>query len=352
MRAYPLPTLLLAFCLPLLSACQNSDASTAADVDSEQQTPALPVETHEVDRATLYARFSTTGVLEAREEADVVARVNGVIEEILVEEGDFVERGQILATLESERFEQARLQAAAELRGVEQELARLQQMAQQQLASADAVERLQANRDTLKARLRLTEIDLESATIRAPISGYIANRYAKTGNLIQQHERHSLFNIIDLDLLETTLHVPERDLAKVRSGQRVELQLQGIADTVTGEVARISPAVDSVAGTFRVTVQINNPEHQLKSGMFARAQINYAQHDDTLRIPHYALLRLDSQSYVYVMEDGLAKRRQVTPGLRDGEWVEITDGLAAGSQVVVTGQTNLTDNSRIVSVNL
>ncbi|MCC5880185.1 MAG: efflux RND transporter periplasmic adaptor subunit [Idiomarina sp.] len=333
-----------------LTGCQNADATPAPET-AEQTKPdnALPVETLEVSRATMHASFTTTTVLEALDEADVIARVSGIVEDILVEEGDYVERGQILAEIDKERFEQAMHQVAAELRGVEQELRRMQEMANRQMASADAVERLQANRDTLKARYRLAEIDVEAATLRAPISGVIAQRYVKTGNLVQQHERQGLFHIVDLSSLQATLHIPERDITQVIPGQAVELEFaqQQIQATVT----RVSPAVDRVAGTFRVTVEIENPEGRLRAGMFARARLHYQHFDDALRVPHYALVQLDSQQYVFVVEDGIATRRKVDTGIRDGQWVQVLDGLSDNARVVITGQNNLNDTAPVIDVN-
>lgn len=332
-----------------LTGCQNADAN--ASTAEAPLPPAIPVELWQTDRATLHASFTTTTVLEAFAETDVIARVSGIVEEILVEEGDYIEAGQPLARLDSERFEQVVHQVSAELRGVKQELHRLQEMADRQMASADAVERLQANRDTLQARLRLAEIDLESTVIRAPINGVIAKRYVKAGNLIQQHERNTLFHIVDLSTLQAVLHLPERDLSKIAVGQPTELTLYGDDSTVTANVRRISPAVDRVAGTFRVTALIDNQEHRLRAGMFARARINYAEQTDALRIPHYAIIQLDGANYVFVVENDNATRQRIETGLRDGQWVEVTDGLSDGSQIVITGHNNLSDNARVVSVN-
>lgn len=333
----------------MLSACQNADASHHEQARSADSTPApVPVEVNHVDRATLHASYTTTSTLEAYDEADVTPRVSGIIENVLVEEGDRVEQGQVIAELDKERFEQAVQQVAAELRGVRQELERMREMASRQMASADAVERLQANYDALNARLRLAQIDLEAATIRAPINGVISQRYAKTGNLVQQHSRQSLFHIVDLSRLQATIHVPERDIHNVSVGQNVLLDLSH--NQVEASVSRISPAVDRVAGTFRVMVDIDNPQHLLRAGMFARVQLQYARFDNTLRVPQYALVQLDGQQYVYVVETGIAKRRAVHTGVRQGEWIQIIDGISEGDAIVVTGQNNLNDNAPVVAV--
>lgn len=347
MRIYGLLTLFVGTLLMLaLTGCQHADAN--ANTEHEEVEQALPVETMEVSRATMHASFTTTTVLEALNEADVIARVSGIVEEILVEEGDYVERGQILAEIDKERFQQAMQQVAAELRGVEQELRRMQEMAARQMASADTVERLQANRDMLKARYRLAEIDFESATLRAPISGFIATRYVKTGNLVQQHERQGLFHIVDLDSLQATLYIPERDIAKVMPGQVVELEFA--QQQLTATVTRVSPSVDRVAGTFRVTVDVDNTSGVLRSGMFARVRLHYEEHKNTLRVPHYALVQLDHEHYVFVVEDGIASRRKIRTGVRDGEWVQVIEGLTEDATIVVTGLNNLNDSTPVVSV--
>lgn len=328
----------------LLSGCQNADATQPSQVE----VPPVAVEVTPAARATLHASIQTSTVLEALNEADVTPRVNGVIERILVEEGDQVTAGQVLAQLDSERFLQAVNQVAAELRGVEQELQRMQTMANRQLASLDSLERLQANRDALQARLRLAQIDLESATIRAPIDGVISRRYAKIGNLVQLHSAQSLFHIVDLNSLQATLHIPERDISRIRVGHPVVLAFNDMQ--VDAQVSRISPAVDRVAGTFRVQVDIDNRSQGLRAGMFARAQVHYATHIDTLRIPNDAIVELDGKSYIYVIAQEHSERRAIRTGIRQGQWVEVVEGVHEGEQVVVTGQNNLQDNRKVVAI--
>lgn len=347
---YSILTLISALMLmSSLSGCQNADAGTATS-DEEASEPAVPVEVITTDRATLHATFTTTTMLEALQEADVVARVGGIVEEISAEEGDFVNKGDVLARIEQERFAMAVQQVSAELRGVDQELQRMQEMAKKQMASLDAVERLQAEHDALQARLRLAEIDLESATVRAPISGFIATRYVKPGNLIQQHERQRLFHIVDMRTLHAVLHLPERDVYKIKPGQHAELTLNARDMTVPASVLRISPAVDDVTGTFRVTLLVDNSEQQLRDGMFARARLNYQQQDNALRVPHYALISVDDSHHVFRVRDGVAERTPVQTGIRDGQWVEILGGLEPGDEIVVTGQNQLSDSARVVRV--
>lgn len=272
MRTHTPFLLLPVFCISLLvTACQNADATPSAD--STEQPAATTVEVIHAERGTMHASLSTTTIFEAYQEADITPRVSGIVEAVLVDEGDEVVAGQILAELDKERLEQAVYQVAAELRGVEQELARLSEMANRQMVSADALDRLRANHDTLKARLRLSQIELEASTIRAPFDGVISRRYAKPGNLVQQHSRESLFHLVDLDRLQAVLHIPERDIAQVQVGQTVVFEIN--AQRVVAAVSRISPAADRLSGTFRVIVDIDNRAIQ-----YANTEVNTAA--DTL----------------------------------------------------------------------
>lgn len=341
---------LLALSSPLLVACQHADAANPPQ--AEREPPSMTVEVLPASRGTLHASITTTTILEAYQEADIAPRVNGIIERVLVDEGDHVSRGQVLAELDKERFEQVVEQANAELRGVEQELARMSEMASRQMVSADAIERLKANRDTLRARLRLAQIDLEATTIRAPFDGVINRRFAKTGNLVQQHHRESLFHIVDLNRLQAVLNIPERDIHEVRVGQSVVLHTNG--EPIEAQVARISPAVDRVAGTFRVVVDIDNASNKtaqpLRAGMFARAELRYATRQNTLQIPADSIIQLDGESFVYVVEHDRAQRRRVSTGIRQGQWIEVEDGLEEGQAVIVTGQSQVSDNAPIVAI--
>lgn len=341
-------TLLISFSLMLI-ACQNADAAKpGAETESDSTPPATTVEVIHVERGTLHAAISTTTILEAYQEADVTPRVSGIIERILVDEGDSVNAGQIIAELDKERLEQAVHQVAAELRGVEQELARISEMASRQMVSADSVERLQANRDTLQARLRLAQIDLEASTIRAPINGVISRRYAKPGNLVQQHSRESLFHIVDLNRLQAVLHIPERDIGQVQIGQSVILDTN--QQRIEAAVSRISPAVDRVSGTFRVVADVDNQRLQIRAGMFARAELRYATQHNALRVPSDAVIQLDGEQFVYVVEDERAQRQPVRTGIRQGQWIQVIEGIAEHSAIITTGQAHISDNSPVITV--
>lgn len=333
----------------VLAGCGNVGANNA-DTDEAQETErGVPVEIIHALTGTVRATFSGSAILEAEHSTDVIPRVNGVVEEIFVEEGDFVEEGRALAQLESSRYQLALNQISAELRNVRQELTRHEQLAERQLVSADAVSRLRAQHDSLQAQLEIAQKDLDETTVRASISGHISERYAREGHLIQAWQPQTMFHIVNTSQLRATVHLPENALQHLSSGQNAEISVPALPNlaTMTAHVQRISPIVDSGSGTFRVVLNVPNENNQLRPGLFSRVNIHYAEKSNVVRIPQDALISVDNQSHVFRVEDGVARKVTVQTGIRDHGWVEIEEGLIDGNVLVITGQTNLRDESKV-----
>ena len=114
---------------------------------------------------------------------------------------------------------------------------------------------------------------------------------------------------------------------------------------------RISPVIDSKTGTFKVTLRVPNPDHLLKSGMFAQVKLNYDTKQNAILLPRKALLAIDDSVNVFVVKDGIASKKAVTVGYQEGEVVEILSGLSGTEKVVITGHQNLRDQAPVEIVN-
>lgn len=333
----------------LLSACGEADANAAEQVEEqEEQVVAIPVEAQSVHQGDISSHYATTAVLEAKEEAFVVARASGIIDGIYVEEGDYVEKGQVLATLDAQRYELNLQRARAELVGLEQELAKIKQVHQQNVVSDDVIDKLTAQYTAAKASLAIAELDLEEATITAPISGYIAERNAKVGNLTESFQRERMFHIVQQKELLGIVHLPERELTNIRTDQVASLSIAAIGNqSVNAYVERISPVIDSATGTFKVTLRVPNPDNILLAGMFAEVALEYATHQNATLLPRRALLSIDNTDSVFVITDGVAQKVSVTTGFQDAQHVEILSGLSGSEMVVTAGHHNLKDQSPV-----
>lgn len=340
-----MPMMVLALSLPL-TGCGKADAKQAEAIAEQEQAQArIPVATQAVTLSTITSSFTTTATLEAVAETDIVSKANGIVDQVFVEEGEYVEAGQLLAKLRDEEYQIHLAQAKAELSSIQQELRRVKDMADRNMISADAFDKLRFQAELQQARYDMAALNLAETEIRAPISGFIAQRYVKTGHLIKQYESKRLFHIVALDELQGNVHLPERELRHIKVGQTAQLAVSALPNRVIqATVARISPVIDTQSGTFKVILKIDNSDLALKAGMFAHVDLNYATRDNTVTVPRYALQSLDSQHSVFTVDDeGVAHKVDVTLGFEDETHVEILNGLQAGQEIVVSGQANLKD---------
>ena len=148
-----------------------------------------------------------------------------------------------------------------------------------------------------------------------------------------------MFVVEDLDTLMLRVNVPERELAKLSVGQTAELTFDAVPNRAfLGKISLISPYVNAETATFAVRIHVTETGGLLRPGMFARVAIVYERKPNALQIPRTALLDSDGPPKVFVIKNGKAAERAVKLGLSNGAWIEITDGLKDGEQVVVVGQ--------------
>lgn len=335
-----------------LTGCMNAEATDTNDEEKVDVIVSIPVETMTIINGSISSSYQTTAILEAKEEAFVVARASGIIEHIFVEEGDYVEKGQVLAQLDQKRYELNLSKARADLTGLEKELAKINKVYSRQLVSDDTFDKLTAQHDAAKAVLALAELDLKETTITAPISGFIAERNAKVGNLTESFQRERMFHIVQQNELQGIVYLPESQMATIKAKQAATLKLAALGNAeVNGYVERISPVIDATTGTFKVTLTVPNLHGSLKAGMFSEVAINYATHTNTPLLPRKALLTIDDQNSVFVVRDGKAHKLDVTTGFENGEFIEITRGLKGDETVVTVGHHNLKDAAPVEIVN-
>lgn len=338
------------FAASILSAC--GDAEAINDKDKKDIVIAVPVEVANLVSGSISSNYTTTAVLEAKEEAFVVPRASGIIEEIFVEEGDYVEKGQVLAQIEPMRYHLNLDRAKADLVGVEKELAKIDKVYNKKLVSDDTYDKITAQYQSANATLSLAELDLKEATIVAPIAGFIAERNAKVGNLTESFQRARMFHIVQQKELYGIVYLPEKELSRVHKDQKATLDLTAFEDRqVTAYVERISPVIDSKTGTFKVTLRVPNDSNLLKAGMFAQVKLNYDTRQNATLLPRKALLSIDDKMNVFIIKDGTAQKVSVNIGYQEGEYVEILQGLLGDEQVVITGHHNLRDKAPVEIVN-
>ncbi len=350
MRRSILYFIILIVCSLVFFAGCGKNANAKNEEDKEQET-VIPVEVAIAESGNITAFITGTTTLESEEETEVVAKVSGVVEHLYTEEGRIVQAGDILAKLDDEKLTAQVEQAKAALLKLENEKIRNEELYEKNLISAQDFQASKYDYEYQKAAYEMARLDLDYTEIKAPISGIVAERMIKVGNMVLANQ--PVFQITEVDPLLAVLYIPERHIQKLKVDQKALLRIDALGNTVHhGYVKRISPVVDPATGTVKVTVEVHDPSFKIKPGMFARIQITHDVHQNTVLIPKDALIIEDQETSIYVMTDSIAIRRDIQTGYVNTSHIEVLSGVSVSDTVITTGKGSLKDSSKVEIVGI
>jgi len=330
----------------ILTGCGVGEART--NTDETEIATALPVEVVMPHKAEIFATYHTTSTIASDVDAAVTSRADGVVTEILVEEGDLVKKGQILARLDGERLRLQVKQAKANLEKTTREYERLINLHERGLVSTATFDGMKYDLDALLASFELQQLNYNYTIIRAPLSGIVSTRDIKIGQHINSGD--ATFRVTDTSELVAYLRIPQSELVKFSAGHIADVKVDAMPSrNFSATIARISPTIDTRNGTFRATAYVSNDDGLLAPGMFGRFEIAYEKHENALLIPVEAVLEEDSINVVYVVDNGAAVRRTIETGLEEDGYIEVLSGLDGNEYIIVTGQNSLRDGSRVLA---
>lgn len=340
MPHYSTPTWsVLLIALVALSGCQGRDESQA----STEAEPAPLVSVVHAKVGQLVSSITVTGTLVPHRVALVQAQTPGlVVTELLAEEGQTVAAGQLLARLSSERQRAELTGARGELRRAEQALARAEVLKANGTVARSSADSAMASHAEALARVRALEIDLARAEVRAPIGGFLQRRQIEIGEVANEKP---LFEIAGDSAMELVVDLSEAAWREARVGQHADITLVG-GQVLTGEITRLSGALDSQTRLRKAWIGLKNPPADLIAGAGAsvRLQIGKA---DLLILPRSSLLFDQDGAYVFIVLDGKAVRRAITLGAQNAEASEISKGLDVGDTVVARAGSLLRDGDPV-----
>jgi membrane fusion protein (multidrug efflux system) len=364
-----------------ISGCNGGSGAQAKEAD-KANVNAVPVEVATVVHAPVDASYNGTATLVPDHEAQVAAKTSGVLVKVFVEEGMSVHEGQLLGQLDDSAALASVAQSEAQMHKADATFAYAEQSIQKQLISKREYDQAKFDMQTQRAALQTAKLQLAYTRVTAPVSGVIAERSVKVGNLIQPNQ--NLFRIVGMDPLQAVLNVPERQLGILKAGQTVQLEADALQGRkFAGNILRIAPVVDPASGTFRVTCQFHDKTGTLRPGMFGRIDIVYDRREDALTIPRSALIEEDGETAVFVVEKAppkaasadqgkgkgdakavardtkgskdvvasapgfVAHRQLVKIGYSDGDKIEIRGGLDEGARVITVGRNAVRDGTAV-----
>ncbi|MCX6552777.1 MAG: efflux RND transporter periplasmic adaptor subunit [Acidobacteria bacterium] len=324
----------------------SSKGAAPAPATPAKQEISVPVQVERPTRGTVSAALSASSTLETEQQADVLAKTDGLVTRLLVDEGSNVSKGQTLAELEDAdkriALQQARLRADAATR----EYDRAKRSHSDQLISQQDFDRLSNTYELAQADVDSAALNLSYTKIVAPFAGRIVDRAVVQGRHIKPGEK--LFTLANLTPLVARVYLPEKDVTGLKIGQAAELSLDAAGgQRLPGRVTRISPVVDTNTGTIKVTVEAIALTPAARPGSYATIRIVTDTHRDALLVPKGAIVREDATDYLFVADGNTAKRRKVTLGYPSDGRIEVAAGLTGLESVVIAGQGSLKDGARV-----
>ncbi len=354
-----------------LGACGGRETEAKVDDEGEETKAAppavvFPVEVGVPVRGEISEYLETNSRIEAAQRVEMTAEGTGIALQVLAEEGDRVEQGDILVELDKEDALAQLQQAEVQVRQQKADYERTKKgyefggMPEAELDAARfAYEQGQAN-------LRIQRLQVENLTARAPIDGIIVMRQVQQGQLVTSGQ--PLFSIVNPDSYELVINPPERELPRLHEGQKALVNIDALpGETFTAFVERINPAADPVSGTIKVTLDFaEQAKAKLREALFARVKLVMETYENALLVPKDTVIEENGRKYVFALRennpedielpessggeepaaavaeaDYVADRVEIEVGLEDSKHFQVLTGLDDSDVIVTVGQNNL-----------
>lgn len=327
----------------LLLAATLGGCGGAADEEERQEAEVFPVQTAPVEYSEFAPRLSYTGSVMPGRKALLGAEIQGRVQEFHVDTGDEVRSGDLLVELAGGQL----TQAEAQYRAAEKDWGRMKALLEEGAVTQQAFDHADAAYTSAKAAY---ETVLESARIRAPFDGVISARYLDEGELfVMMSPSPAILEISNMDEVKIEVEIGEKERKSAAVGLEAVISIDAYPGEVfPGTISRIDPGLDAMSRTSTAEILLPNPGERLRPGMFADVELELAAREGIM-IPREALVRQEGTGsfFAYVVEDGVARRRDLTLGEGIGNRLEVLEGLEPGERVVTAGRYRLYDGARV-----
>ena len=312
----------------------------------DSKSAAVPVEAAKVTAAPLSEQVTAIGTLLSNEAVTVSSEIPGRLKEIHFQEGQPVEQGAPLFTLDDSVYRAQLDDAEAKLKLAEQTNKRTSTLFSNKYATAQSADEAVSNLAVSTAATELARVQLEKTRIVAPFSGIVGLRHVSVGEYITAGQ--ALVNLEAIDPVKADFRVPEKFLPAIRVGQTIRIKVDAFPDaSFEGKVYAIDPKLDVSGRSLLVRALVPNKDQRLRPGLFARVTVLLQLKEDALTVPEQAIVPQGDSQFVFKIVDGKVKLTKVVTGTRREGRVEIVDGLSVGDEVVTAGQLKIRDGSAV-----
>lgn len=381
--------LIYLFCL-VLFACGEEEGHGKHGKKWKPQTPAMFVKTSQVQLGEVSDYLEVTGILEGIEQASIIPETTGTVKRIYVREGDFVQKGTLLAQLVNPNLSASLERSEIEIERLNREFAKTKSLHEQGAISGREFNEAKSALQTAQTSNQEAKASAQNLMVTSPIAGVVATVNIREGEVASATQ---LFQVVNPERLRVIASIPEKDLLVLKENQTVDIRASYDKDSVVPAfVERISPVVDATSGSVKVFINLEEGQKVLRPGQFVKGQIKVDTHSNVKVIPKTALVYEDGDPIAFVVIDApepeeeekpegeegeekekkgkwgkgdskedaeegqeepepapyIADRRELELGFTDDQWVEIISGLEVAEKVVTIGNANLEHETPII----
>jgi RND family efflux transporter MFP subunit len=307
-----------------------------------------PVKVATIKKEMINRTLNYTANLSAFEEVYFAPATPGRIDDIFVDIGDRVSKGQVIIEMDRTQLKQAEIQ----LQNARSNFKRLDTLYQLESISEQNYEQVKTQYEVAQSNVEFLK---ENTSLKSPIDGIVTGRYYEPQEMYSGAPntpagKAAVVTLMQINPLKAFIDISERYYPEIKKGMNATIQTDMYKNKAfTGSVYRVHPTMDQSTRTFKTEITVDNPGETLRPGMFARVNINL-ERDEALVVPAIAVLQQEGTNirYVFINNSGIAKRLNVEMGERFDENLEvISDELKEGMELIVAGQANLTNGAKL-----
>ena len=365
--------LIITIVIAIVIFCNNCGKPKATANNKTERV--FPVRVTKVERGDVESKIAYLGNLEPYKEVHVYSTIPTRLKKLEVDVNDRVDEGDLLAVVDNIKIKQAVLQAEAGLKSVQAqfenmliEWQRTQKLYEQKAVSKSQYDGVKAQKEAaeaavnqMKAGLKSVKEQLNDTYIKAPISGIISMRTYNVGD--QTSPQLPAFTIVQMEKIKINIDIVESQIELIKPGQKAYIYVDTYPGEVfSGKVDKKYPTINPLTRTIKCEIIIDNADHRLKPGGFARVEIVIDKHENVLIVPKHSIIektsleylggeirntRIMTDQYVFVIKDSIAIMRKIQTELESDNIIEVLSGLAFEETIVTIGQYDLSDSSLV-----
>jgi len=339
---------MMALIFVLMGSIKEKSGTLKAEKEAAtaQEKPAVNAITYSISPTTISDRINLPGSIEPWTRLMLLSKIGGAVTEIAVKEGDRVKKGDVIARIEDADYKIALDKAEAAYKLAVADLKRDQSIFEKGVIPEATLEANSTRMQTARADYENARLMLSRTTVTSPMNGIIRRMDAKIGSQLSIGD--PIAEILEIERMKGVIGIPESDVTAVSRLDTVDISIQALENrTIHAKKYFLSPSPETVARLYRLELEIDNSVSDIRSGMFIRADIVKDVVENALTIPFYSVISRNDEQYVYVEEDGQARKRPVRLGIMEKWMVQVTAGLQAGEKVLVEGHRDVEDGQKI-----